>query len=533
MHDINIKMIKITLIIVIIAVVFSMVESITLLKNNYYWRSQYFLMQWDYLKTEVMFAEHSNGGILNSIFSKKQAALTISNMDKAQSVPILLYHGVINNPKWKPDGVSISLADFREQMFALKTAGYQTVKIEDYLAFSRGQKDLPRKSFVLTFDDGRNDSYYPVDPIIRTLGYTAIMNVITGRSLALEKEKSSFHLSQDELSKMLESGRWEMASHTQNGHGYVKIDSNEKDGHFLSNKLWLNDKNRLETDDEYKKRIYNDLLASKNDLEKKLGVKALAFAYPFGDFGQVSDNFPESRNIIIDTAKSIFSLSFAQAGSSDFLTNYAENSFIAKRINVDSSISAAQLLAMLKNTETKPIDFQDDFSQDKGWIRGWGASNIGKGGMTISDSQEEDSGLVFLSGSYLWKDYFTEARAVLLKGHAFALSARYEDENNYVSCDFSDSHVALTQRLAGKDLPDVEVPPPANLNIGREALVGIQVSGNQGSCFLDGKPVVSGPLESDLNHGGISIKIWDTIEKGSTLLVKNLRVSRDHLSLFK
>ena len=66
----------------------------------------------------------------------------------------------------------------------------------------KGEKNLPEKSFLLTFDDGRKDSYYPVDPILKALDYRAIMFVISGRSLGDEKEVSPFYLSSSELKRM-------------------------------------------------------------------------------------------------------------------------------------------------------------------------------------------------------------------------------------------------------------------------------------------------------------------------------------------
>ena len=513
------------LVVIVAAVVVSMVSSISIFKDNYYWRKKYFAMQWDFVKTQIEFSNYYHDGLANRFFEKKNSFAGSENIKKTSSVPILLYHGVIRDSKWTPDEVSIRLDDFKKQMFALKKAGYQTVNLEDYLAFTRGEKELPEKSFLITFDDGRKDSYYPVDPILRTLGYTAIMNVITGRSLGSDEEKTFFHLSRMELQKMIESGRWEMDSHGRNDHDYIEIDSNGKGGHFLSNKLWLAGENRLETDDEFRKRIYSDLLGSKNDLEKKLGIKALAFAYPFNDFGQASENFPESRNIIIDTAKSIYSLSFVQVGSSDFPTNYAEKSFLAKRITVSSLMRSEELLDALENGQSKGITYEDNFSQNKGWLRGWGSVTIEKGGMFISNSQEDDSGLAFLSGSYLWRDYFAQANVRFLKGNAFAFSGRYYDENNYFSCDFSDNFVSITQRVKGKDMPEIEAIQQTNLRSGREAEIGIYVKNNQASCFLDGKSVVSGVISAELEHGGISFKIWDSEQTGTMLQVKKIKVS--------
>jgi hypothetical protein len=141
---------------------------------------------------------------------------------------------------------------------------------------------------------------------------------------------------------------------------------------ITSDKLWLDSKVRLETDEEFRKRIGKDLMASKKDIEKNLYANVLAFAYPFGDFGQASNNFPQSRNIIVNLTKSIYPLSFVQTGSSDFPANYAENSFFAKRINVSSKMSAGDLMATLENSVSKSTDYVDDFRENKGWLKGWG-----------------------------------------------------------------------------------------------------------------------------------------------------------------
>ena len=80
----------------------------------------------------------------------------------AKSVPVLLYHGVVD----KSDGANILPEDFKNQMFVLKKAGWQTITLDDFYAFMRGEKQVPDKSFLLTFEDGRKDSHYPVDPLL-------------------------------------------------------------------------------------------------------------------------------------------------------------------------------------------------------------------------------------------------------------------------------------------------------------------------------------------------------------------------------
>src|SRR5688572_19967034 len=79
-----------------------------------------------------------------------------------KGIPVLLYHGIVR----KPDRFNMTMEVFKDQMFALKRAGYRTVTLHDFQSFMRGEMELPAKSFLLTFDDGRADSYEGAEPIL-------------------------------------------------------------------------------------------------------------------------------------------------------------------------------------------------------------------------------------------------------------------------------------------------------------------------------------------------------------------------------
>src|ERR1700722_8899402 len=157
------------------------------------------------------------------------ASTTPESEGNVQSVPVLLYHGIVN----QPDGTNIELSDFVNQMVTLKKAGWQTITYDDFAAFMKGEKTLPAKSFLLTFDDGEKDSYYPVDPLLKALKYNAVIFVITHDSL--NNNSSNVYLTENELKEMINSGRWEVEANTQNGSGYIPIDANGDEGYFFSN----------------------------------------------------------------------------------------------------------------------------------------------------------------------------------------------------------------------------------------------------------------------------------------------------------
>lgn len=533
MHDFNLKMVKVLLVALTVSIVFGMVSGISLLRNSYYWRTPFFVMQADFVKETLLFASYEHGGIFAWLASlRKPQPAPVADNETAKSIPILLYHGVIDDPKWQPDDVNMSLKDFRAQLFALRHAGWRTISLPDYLAFMAGKKTLPAKSFILTFDDGRKDSYYPVDPILRVLGYAAVMNVITGRSLAPESEKSNFHLSQIELKKMAESGRWEMASHTKDDHGYVPIAPSDRSetAHALTDRQWIAREGRLETDLEYAARVERDLKESKADIEKRLLVRPIAFAYPFGDFGQESLNHPESTALLAGILRPLFPITFYQTRGSEFINNYAGDPFMSRRIDMKSekgvsvAASAANLLRLFDNNREKALDYADDLTADRGWLRGWGTLSVGGGTMALGDSPTDDSSMAFLGGSYLWKDYYLKAQVSTKNAAAFSLLARYGNEGNHVACDFTADHVAFAEQVSGHDRLDTERLQKTGIDTGRMIEAGIAVYGSWVGCYLDGKLVVSGSIGGDLANGGIGFKMWDTDQKGGAIVLNRLEV---------
>ena len=532
MHEFNLKMTKITIVLTAISLFFVMLGGVTLLKNNYYAKAKYFEMQLDYLKDRFAFGEYSYGGLLGWAKSWPDKSASVqTDSATAQSIPILLYHGVITTPNWKSDGTNISLNDFRDQMFALKKAGYQSITLSQFLDFMQSGKSLPKKSVMITFDDSRSDSYYPVDPILKVLDYNAVMFVITGRSFGPVNSKNTFHLSEDELQKMLASGRWEMASHTENGHGYVQVDAaGTQDqghliGHFMSDKIWLPDQGRLETDAEFTQRVSADLAASKKDLENNLGIKVLAFAYPFGDYGNDTQNFPGSKEILTNVTNSLFPLAFRQIGDNEFPANYPGKDFrLVKRIDVNEDMSPKQLLFILDSGQEKQLPYAETFTANNGWLTAWGNSELKNGLLLTRASETEDSSMTFLNGTFNWKNYTVSAEARLLQGNSFAAVARYIDGSHYVTCDFTSWGVALSQSINGTETVISESNQSLELNADQEMAVGIGVSGNTASCYIGTKAVATGNISATLSHGGIGFKTWGSTVNNSSLLVSNLKV---------
>ena len=68
-------------------------------------------------------------------------------------LPVLMYHAIISDPDRMGEYV-ITPQAFRRDMDYISEAGYETVVMEDIIAYVRSGTPLPEKPIMISFDDG-------------------------------------------------------------------------------------------------------------------------------------------------------------------------------------------------------------------------------------------------------------------------------------------------------------------------------------------------------------------------------------------
>ncbi|HSB77669.1 MAG TPA: LysM peptidoglycan-binding domain-containing protein, partial [Candidatus Methylomirabilis sp.] len=68
-----------------------------------------------------------------------------------QTVPVIVYHKF---SKQVSDRMTVREDAFEEQMAFLKRNGYRVIRLDDLFDFLERKRPIPRKSVVITFDDG-------------------------------------------------------------------------------------------------------------------------------------------------------------------------------------------------------------------------------------------------------------------------------------------------------------------------------------------------------------------------------------------
>lgn len=443
----------------------------------------------------------------------------ISVQSDALSVPVLLYHGVVD----KADGYNTPKEVFRDQMLALYKAGYQTITLDQFNEFRKGNLSVPDKSFVLTFDDGRKDSFKPVDPLLKELNYHAVMFVIAAR---IDDTDHGFYLTRDELLAMKQSGRWDIGAHAHNGHRMINTDALGTQGHYYGNKMWYKEDNRLETDQEYAKRVTTDLREAQETVAS-MGVNLLSFAFPFGDYGQESLNYNGARSVMIDAATKLYTLNFYQPwAQAPFNYNYPHDDGMVKRVEPGPDWSGDQLVTFLNAGQEKQVPLTiDTFGQAQNWRSEYGELSL-RNGQLITAAKASTGSAAVLDGTKSWQNYAFDAEGVWTKGESMTLMARYSDSDNYLALSLSPDMVTLRQKLDGQH----SILAQASLTgakAGQAFHATLQVHDGEVTGLVNGTKLITAQLAPGvLVRGGIGFRTDDPQPNASSVTVTKLTVTQ-------
>ena len=99
-------------------------------------------------------------------------------------------------------------AGLRDQLEALRRAGFGIVSVEQVRAALAEGAGLPPRALLLTFDDTRVETFDSADPLLRRLGWTAVM-IVDPRT---QRARDTRHVSWHRLELMVASGVWRLGA---------------------------------------------------------------------------------------------------------------------------------------------------------------------------------------------------------------------------------------------------------------------------------------------------------------------------------
>ena len=173
------------------------------------------------------------------------------------TIPILCYHRFGS----RPSQLAVTPAAFEAQMDYLARNGYHVLPLSRVTGFFERGEPIPRKSVVLTIDDGFRSTYDVAFPILKKYGFQATVFLY-----------SDFVGAPDALT-------WSQMKEME-ASGLVSIQPHSKTHTNLTTRL------NGEADAKYRDRIRAEVDVPIRAIADHLAVGSLAYAFPYGDVNE-------------------------------------------------------------------------------------------------------------------------------------------------------------------------------------------------------------------------------------------------------
>jgi len=178
-----------------------------------------------------------------------------------KGISVLMYHSIAYNDVF----FTVRPGEFEKQINYLKDNGYYIISLTELVNILESNESLPKKTVILTFDDGYQDNYTNAFPILKKHNFPATIFLITGligQKINNSQNISLKALNWNEIQEMHNSGLIDFQSHTVN--------------HQESNK--------------------EEIVNSKKEIEERLNKKCKFFAYPRGLYNnEIIDILKENK----------------------------------------------------------------------------------------------------------------------------------------------------------------------------------------------------------------------------------------------
>jgi len=176
----------------------------------------------------------------------------------SQKIPILMYHYVeyvTDENDFIRDSLNIPPHIFERQLLTLKNSGYKFITPNMLPELFQNGNIYDGEYVIISFDDGYEDFYTDVLPILKKHNIKAINYIVYNFLGSLN------YLNKEQVHEMVKSELVEIGSHT------------------LTHQ-WLEKTDPAIT--------YSEVYQSKRKIEEEFGIEILSFAYPYGAYDELT-----------------------------------------------------------------------------------------------------------------------------------------------------------------------------------------------------------------------------------------------------
>ncbi len=198
---------------------------------------------------------------------------------------VLCYHDVPVKIVDDRDEYAVELENLVLHIEFLKSEGFSFVGADDLLAAAERRKELPAKSVLLSFDDAYESFYTHVFPLLKIYKIPAILAVVPAwiDKGELSEYKKKF-MSWEQIKEVSDSGLVNVASHSSDMHKSVLSHPLGSTSAAFISRIYDPAAAKYETDDEYWRRISEDISGSFNTLKERNARVPDSIVWPYGRY---------------------------------------------------------------------------------------------------------------------------------------------------------------------------------------------------------------------------------------------------------
>ena len=157
----------------------------------------------------------------------------------------------------------------------IKSKGFKTVTITDLIKYVNGEKELPEKPIVITFDDGFETVYEYAYPLLKKMNMCGVASIV-GEYTTFFTEHPDHniqysYLDWNQVKELTQSNVIEIQNHSYDLH------KNSDIRHGIS-------KNNSEDVAAYNKEVGNDIIKMQNIMKEKTNYTPNTLTFPFGAY---------------------------------------------------------------------------------------------------------------------------------------------------------------------------------------------------------------------------------------------------------
>lgn len=220
---------------------------------------------------------------LSIVFSFMCISCFAENINK--EFLILCYHDIPKEVNL--NNYSVDQNSFIQQIEYLKAHGYNFISIQDVIDADNKKKGLPEKAVLLSFDDAYLSFYEFVYPLLKLYNYPCVLSVVTSWVDNPPKIIKEPLMNWQQLKEVSDSKLVYIASHSHNLHRAVVYNPQGNDSWAAVTRIYDKKSNAYESEDEFRKRIFDDLNLSRKLLKDRLSKGSCVLVWPYGRYNDI------------------------------------------------------------------------------------------------------------------------------------------------------------------------------------------------------------------------------------------------------